>query len=157
MPRLFTGLQIPEDITGEIARFRGGLPGARWIEPEDYHITLRFVGDVGLPLAREIDAGLNALDHQPLTISIVGLDYFGGKKPRAIIAKVHASAELTALQSAHERTIRRAGAEDDTRKFLPHVTIARLRNVQRLAVGDYLHARSIARTCGTIVTDRSPA
>ena len=38
MPRLFTGLEIPAAI-GRALGLRGGLPGARWVEPENYHIT----------------------------------------------------------------------------------------------------------------------
>ncbi|MCC2096256.1 MAG: RNA 2',3'-cyclic phosphodiesterase [Hyphomicrobiales bacterium] len=146
MPRLFSGLQIPQDISQDLAQFRGGLPGARWIEPEDYHVTLRFIGDVSLGLAREIDAELAAIRQEPFDLRITGLDFFGGKKPRAIVAKVEASSEILALQASHERACRRAGAQDDTRKFQPHVTIARLRNTQLPDVGHYLHARSIARS-----------
>ena len=54
MPRLFTGLEIPDDIRESLSMLRGGLPGARWIDPENYHITLRFVGDVDDVIAREI-------------------------------------------------------------------------------------------------------
>ena len=43
MPRLFTGLEIPENVMNELSLLRGGLRGARWIEPENYHITLRFI------------------------------------------------------------------------------------------------------------------
>ena len=46
MPRLFTGLEIPAEIGHTLSGLRGGLPGARWIDPENYHVTLRFVGDV---------------------------------------------------------------------------------------------------------------
>ena len=46
MPRLFTGLEIPEEVAQSLSLLRGGLPGARWIDPENYHITLRFIGDI---------------------------------------------------------------------------------------------------------------
>ena len=46
MPRLFTGVELPPDIGQALASLRGGLPGARWIDPENYHLTLRFIGDV---------------------------------------------------------------------------------------------------------------
>jgi len=146
MPRLFSGLQVPGDICDELAQFRGGLAGARWIDPDDYHLTLRFIGDVSLSLAREIDAELAAIHQEPFTVRITGLDFFGGKKPRAIIAKVEASPEILALQASHERACRRAGADDDPRKFQPHITIARLRNVQLPDIGNYLYARSIAKS-----------
>ena len=54
MPRLFTGLEIPPEIGQSLSMLRGGLPGARWIDPENYHVTLRFIGDIDDALAREI-------------------------------------------------------------------------------------------------------
>ena len=45
MPRLFTALEIPDDVREQLSLLRGGLPGARWIDAENYHITLRFVGE----------------------------------------------------------------------------------------------------------------
>ena len=56
MPRLFTALEIPASIGDSLAFLRGGLPGARWISPENYHITLRFIGDIDDSLARDIFA-----------------------------------------------------------------------------------------------------
>ena len=54
MPRLFTGLEIPQSVAQSLAMMRGGLPGARWIDAENYHLTLRFIGDIDDALAREI-------------------------------------------------------------------------------------------------------
>jgi 2'-5' RNA ligase len=58
MPRLFTGLELPDAVVGQLARMRGGVAGARWLEPEDYHITLRFLGDIDAGAARDIDESL---------------------------------------------------------------------------------------------------
>ena len=57
MPRLFTALEIPRHVGQSLAMMRGGLPGARWIDPDNYHLTLRFIGDIDDALARDI-AGL---------------------------------------------------------------------------------------------------
>ena len=54
MPRLFTGLEIPAEIGQTLSNLRGGLPGARWIDPENYHVTLRFIGDIDGIYANEI-------------------------------------------------------------------------------------------------------
>lgn len=127
MPRLFTGLEIPAEIAGQLSFFRGGLPGARWIEPSDYHITLRFLGEVDDVIAADLDAGLAEARARPaFTVTLDGLASFGGDRPRAIYASVVPSPELTDLQEEHERIARRAGAAPERRKFTPHVTLARL-------------------------------
>ncbi len=54
MPRLFTGLEIPAALGELLSLLRGGLPGARWIDAENYHVTLRFIGDVDDEIAHEI-------------------------------------------------------------------------------------------------------
>ena len=61
MPRLFVGLEVPDEITSYLSRVRGGLPGARWVDPADYHLTLRFIGDIDRRIAREVEDELARL------------------------------------------------------------------------------------------------
>lgn len=141
MPRLFTGIEIPPNETAALALLRGGLPGARWIEPEDYHITLRFIGDVGVAMANEIAGELDTISGRSLTATIEGVGVFGGDRPRAIIAKVAPSDALGGLQAEHERLMRRLGVPPESRKFVPHVTLARLRGVSPDNVASYIESR----------------
>lgn len=128
MPRLFTGIAIPPEVGAQLSLYRGGLPGGRWIEPADYHVTLRFLGDVEVTLAEDFHELLaERRTRAPLDIVLDGLSSFGGDRPRAIYAAVAASPDLDDLQAEHERLARRAGAEPERRKFTPHVTLARLR------------------------------
>ena len=145
MPRLFTGIEIPSDIGAELAMLRGGLPNARWIEPEDYHVTLRFVGDVGVAMANEIALELDSVRRRDLTINIEGVGVFGGDKPRAVIARVSATGALCTLQGEHERLMRRIGVSPELRKFTPHVTLARLRGADSRSVAAYIEARGVFR------------
>jgi 2'-5' RNA ligase len=140
MPRLFTALELPENIAADLAMRRGGVPGARWIDIENYHITLRFIGDTGPAKAREIHAQLERIQRKSLTVTLDGLTAFGGGKPRAIVAAVKPETPLLELQAGHERLIHRIGLPAETRKFVPHVTLARLRQTSALAVADYLSA-----------------
>ena len=138
MPRLFTALLPPPDVVEALARARGGLLGARWIEPDDYHVTLRFLGDID---ARTADAAVAALDEVKRSgapVAFEGLGWFGGDKPRAIVAKVKPTPALVELAADHERRMRRLGLAPETRHFTPHVTLARLRGVGPAAVADYL-------------------
>lgn len=141
MPRLFTALELPEAVVGELALMRGGIVGARWLGPEDYHITLRFIGDVDGRAARDIAETLGDMRRPKTQIRFEGLTWFGGDKPRALIARVKAEPTLMDLQAEQERRLRRIGLESETRKFTPHVTLARLRGVSQAAMADYLAAR----------------
>ena len=86
MPRLFTGLEIPPRVAQSLAMMRGGLPGARWIDPENYHLTLRFIGDIDDALARDIAGLLGRVQRSGFELRLDGLSSFGGRKPRALVA-----------------------------------------------------------------------
>ena len=141
MPRLFTGLEVPDDIGQSLSMLRGGLPGARWISPENYHVTLRFIGDIDGVAANEIASTLFRVNRRPFEVSLQGLSSFGGKKPRAVVAALAPCRPLMELQAELERLIQRMGLEPEGRKFIPHVTLARLRDASNRDVADYLSVR----------------
>jgi 2'-5' RNA ligase len=120
---------------------RGGLPGARWIDPEDYHVTLRFIGDIDVVSANEIASLLFRVNRKPFEVTVQGLQSFGGKKPRAVVASVLPSRPLIELQAELERLMRRLGFDPEGRKFTPHITLARLREATNQDVADYLSMR----------------
>ncbi len=146
MPRLFTGLELPEAVVGQLALMRGGVVGARWLEPEDYHITLRFIGDIDARMARDIDDALSDIGRPKALVRFEELSWFGGDKPRAIVAKVKPEPALMDLQAEQERRLRRIGIEPETRKYTPHVTLARLRGARQAAVAGYLAERGVLVT-----------
>ena len=141
MPRLFTGLEIPAEIGQTLSSLRGGLPGARWIDPENYHVTLRFIGDIDGVAANEIASLLFRVNRKPFDVALQGLSSFGGRKPRAVVASIVPSRPLIELQAELERLMQRMGLEPEGRKFTPHVTLARLRDSSSHQVADYLSAR----------------
>jgi 2'-5' RNA ligase len=141
MPRLFTALDIPRDVGEQLALLRGGLPGARWIDPENYHVTLRFIGDIDDALGREIAALLDQVKRRSFEARFDGVSSFGGRKPRAVVAALAPQPALMELQAEHERIMQRVGLEPEGRKYSPHVTLARLRESSSRQVADYLAAR----------------
>ena len=146
MPRLFTGLEIPQDVANELSLLRGGLRGSRWIDPENYHITLRFIGDIDDMMAREVAQILGQVRRSGFELRLDGLSSFGGRRPRALVATVGLSQTMTELQAEHERLMRRVGLEPEGRKFTPHVTLARFRDTSSMEVADYLSARPLFRS-----------
>jgi RNA 2',3'-cyclic 3'-phosphodiesterase len=138
MPRLFVGLEVPDKTAATLCTLRGGLPGARWADPADYHITLRFIGDISRRLARDIEDELSEIERDPLQLSIASLGVFGGDKPHSLIATIAPSRALSDLQADCERAMRRLGLPPEPRKFAPHITLARLRATSILDLADYL-------------------
>jgi 2'-5' RNA ligase len=146
MPRLFTGLEIPPEIAQQLSMLRGGLPGARWIDPANYHVTLRFIGDVDDSVAREVASLLGRVRRNSFELRLDGVTSFGGKKPRAVVATMGSSSALMEAQAEQERMMQRIGLAPEGRKYIPHVTLARLRDASSRDVAEYLSARGLFRT-----------
>ena len=146
MPRLFTGVEIPADVGQALASLRGGLPGARWIDPENYHLTLRFIGNVDDIVAHEVASMLGRVKRNAFELHIQDVISFGGRKPRAVVAAVAPAQALLDVQAEHERLMQRIGLEPEGRKYIPHVTLARLRESSSRDVADYLAAHGLFRT-----------
>ena len=141
MPRLFAAMEIPHNAAMSLSLLRGGLPGARWIDIENYHLTLRFIGDVEHHVADEVADALDRIRRFEFRIGLSGLGVFGDKKPHSLFATLTASPDLIELQAEIERICQRLRLPPDPRKFTPHVTIARLRNVQPEMAARYLSGR----------------
>lgn len=141
MPRLFTAIEISDPIRRHLSLLRGGLPGARWIDVENYHVTLRFIGDVDDAVADDVADILMRVHRPAMQIELDGLGTFGGNKPHSLYARVRPDPALSALQAEHERLMQRIGLRPEQRNFTPHVTLARLRGVPARAAATYLGLR----------------
>ncbi len=147
MPRLFTALEIPAKIAMQLSLVQNGLPGARWVERGNLHITLRFMGDVERPLAMEITRSLEDVKTPPFSMRLENLDVFGNTKPHLLFAGVARNEALSLLKDEQERICQRLGLASDPRKFTPHVTLARIRGVTPADIGKYLSG------CGGYVSE----
>ncbi|KHJ55334.1 2'-5' RNA ligase [Aureimonas altamirensis] len=146
MPRLFTAIEIPRDAALCLSFLRGGLPSARWIDTENYHLTLRFIGDVDCRTADEVVAELDRVARPSFELTLRGVGAFGSKKPHSIYAGSVPSPGLDTLQADVDRACRRAGIAPNPQKFVPHVTLARLRHPKGEDVARYLSGRGNFRS-----------
>jgi 2'-5' RNA ligase len=138
MPRLFTAIEIPEAMRMRLSLLRAPIEGAKWVQPEDMHITLRFVGDIEARVADELADLLAEVRVAPFSLAIAGTGAYGGRDPRVLWAGAQAGPELDALYRANERAARAAGLDPDPRDFQPHVTLARMRRVRQGTVARFL-------------------
>ncbi len=147
MMRLFIGLSLPAAVRDRLAALQSGLPGARWVLPENLHLTLRFVGELAGDGVEDLDAALTKVAAPGFEFRLKGLDTFGGggggaKKIRALWTAAEPPAPLVHLQAKIESAARLAGLAPEGRKFKPHVTIARFKNARRLRMGEYLQSHA---------------
>ena len=141
--RLFVGLTMSEDVVRVLAGTQGGVPGAHWVTPESLHLTLRFIGEVDGAQAAEIDAALAAISAPAFTLSVSGVGQFGsGRHLRALWAAVTPAEPVAFLAAKVEAALVQAGIEPEGRKFIPHITLARLKHAAEGRVAHWLETNA---------------
>lgn len=147
MLRLFIGIGLPDGVRDGLSRRASGLPGARWVSAENYHLTLRFIGEVDEGVAEDVNEALDLVVAPPFTLTLDGLGSFGkGHKARALWAGVAPSDPLLHLQAKVESALVRAGLAPEERKYSPHVTLAYLGGeTPAEKLGRYMEANGLLR------------
>ncbi len=139
MIRLFAGLELPEAVRAELAAMTAGVPGARWVAPDNMHVTLRFVGDVDEGVGRDVHEALATVRAPRFALALAGIGTFGSKRhPHALWVGVERAPELVHLRDKIESALVRAGLEPETRKFSPHVTLARIKEPPGPRLGEFV-------------------
>lgn len=144
--RLFVALDLPWSLKQQLSRLAGGLPGAKWIPPDNYHLTLRFIGEMPAHRAEEVDFALASLRARGFSLSLAGLGTFSKSgRPTAIWVGVERNPQLDHLQNKIETALQRIGLERERRRFAPHVSLARLDNVLEAKLAGYVQAHNLFR------------
>lgn len=136
--RLFVALSLPDFVAESLAVLQSGVPGARWMSREQLHLTLRFIGEVDGGDASAVDDALSLIEAPRFSLALKGVGEFGGKKPHALWAGVRDKEPVSFLQRKIEVALQRAGTAPEQRKFLPHVTLGRLKATTPGRVMDFL-------------------
>lgn len=136
--RLFVALVLPDQVAASLALIQSGVPGARWTTREQMHLTLRFIGEIDGRDAAAVDDALSTIWAPIFRLSLKNVGQFGGRNPSALWAGVEHNDALFHLERKIESALQRAGLPPETRKFTPHVTLARLKGTPRGRVIDYL-------------------
>jgi len=122
-----------------------GVPGAKWVDAGNYHVTLRFIGEVDEGTASDIDVALAQIRAPRFELAVAGVGQFGDAKPRALWAGVEKNASLLQLRDKVEHALVRIGIEPETRKYAPHVTLARLRDTDLAKLQEFLARHALWR------------
>lgn len=142
MLRLFVGITLPPETKLRLSLIAAGVPGARWVDPGNYHVTLRFIGEVDEGMAGDIDAALARIHAKPFEVVLTGVGQFSD---RMLWVGVEKNPALQHLRDKVESALVRLGLEPEARRYAPHVTLARLKGASEARLQAYIREHALFR------------
>ena len=155
--RAFIAIELPVEVKQALSRLQVKLKTAsapvKWVEPDNIHLTLKFLGDISTELTGRITAALQDASRgkRPFDIGVSGLGAFPNlKKARVVwVGLTGELAKLERLQQSIETGLEPLGFTPEGRPFTPHLPIARVRDYarpdDRLALGELISSISLER------------
>jgi 2'-5' RNA ligase len=146
MIRLFVALALPALVKTQLSALAGGIPGARWVPPENYHLTLRFIGEIESWRAEEVDTALAAIRAPRFDLALAGVGTFEkGGRIQSLYVPAERSEGLSRLQAKVETALQRIGLEPERRRFTPHVTLARTDKADTFKLVSFVQTHALLR------------
>ncbi|HEY4010082.1 MAG TPA: RNA 2',3'-cyclic phosphodiesterase [Acidobacteriaceae bacterium] len=128
--RLFVGLAVSDAVKDALERLtlrlRAKDDGLRWSTPEQWHVTLVFLGDVGQEAYARVVRELACVRRERQTLRIERIGVF--ERAGILYAEVEVTPELLRLHEEVAAGVERAGLEVEKRPYRAHVTLARSKN-----------------------------
>ena len=154
MYRLFVAIDLPPDVAAQLQGLCCGVPGARWVQPEQMHLTLRFIGEVDGGIFQDIKEGLAGIKAAPFSLQVKGLGFFPPRKtPRVLWAGIFPVEEVSTLRNRIENRLVGMGLEPEGRKYSPHITLARLHDTPLARLGRFLAGNNLFATEPFLVSE----
>jgi 2'-5' RNA ligase len=145
--RLFVALDLPWEVKEELSELSCNIPGARWVPTDNFHLTLRFIGEANRLQAEEIDLALASLRGRSFSFALSGLGWFEKNgRANALFAGVERNEDLARLQAKVETALHRVGFAPEKRRFTPHVTLARMDMPVTPSLTGFVQANNLYRS-----------
>lgn len=151
--RLFVGLDLPDPLRARVTALCGSLSGARWTPPENFHLTLRFIGEVRRDVAEEIDHALAAISGRAflLTLSGTGVSNRAGRAS-ALWVGIEERDRVGHLHNKIETALQRIGLPPERKRFQPHVTLARVDGIAEAVLARWVQQHNLLRSQSVPIT-----
>ncbi len=131
MPRLFVAVDMTDEVKEKLSALETPIPTARWVRPEQMHLTLKFIGaDVPDDRVGPIKAALSSIEAAPFELSVQGAGRFPAnprQAPSVLWIGLSQPPELLDLQRKIENALKPVGFKPEKKSFMPHITLARLK------------------------------
>lgn len=145
--RLFVALSLPDQVRWQLRLLCGGLPTTKWVPPENFHITLRFLGELDGREMDYVDAALAGIRAPSFSLQLAEVGHFAsGGRVNAIWAGVAKEPALTHLRDKVESAVVRAGLPAEGKNYKPHVTLARPKDPPPHKLQQYLAMHNLFRS-----------
>lgn len=145
--RLFVALSLPDQVRWQLRLLCGGLPTTKWVPSENFHITLRFLGELDGREMDYVDAALAGIRAPSFTLQLAEVGHFAsGGRVKAIWAGVAKEPALQHLHDKVESAVVRAGLTAEGQNYKPHVTLARPKDPPPHKLQQYLAMHNLFRS-----------
>ncbi len=143
----FIALELPEAVRDQLMEVAGGVPGAYWEEEEQLHLTLRYLGEIDGATRTALFHQLERLHHTAFELALNGFGFFPPRgEPDSLWIGVDRSAPLEALRARVDSAATRLGVPTDRRRWIPHVTLARLEGAPESRLVRFAQEHALFRT-----------
>lgn len=147
MYRLFVAVDLTANAREAVSRICTGIPGVKWIDAAQLHLTLRFIGDADDTLLGRIREELADIAAAPFSLILRGVGRFPPKRdPRVLWVGIERSEHLFCLYRLVEAALERSGLEPEPRDFIPHITLARLKVMPSVTLAPFLENNRLFAT-----------
>lgn len=132
--RAFLAIPLPQQLKDAVKtlqrNLRAQIPDARWVRPENLHLTLHFFGDVEQETLENIKVSVLSVKgcKRPFPVEVKGLGAFPNRnRPRILWLGLEPKDQLRQLHENCREQLQQAGLVTESRPYSPHLTIGRLR------------------------------
>ena len=143
--RLFTAIDLPDGFRDEVAGLQ--VPSAldaQWTNPDQFHVTLRFIGDAGPEQAARYEQALADMAVAPVRCKPYGLDVLPSRRsPRVLVLGLERTESLVALYTAVSDALEQEGLSPEDRDYTPHLTLARVEDTAPETVHAFLRTADV--------------
>jgi 2'-5' RNA ligase len=144
----FFAIPVPDDVKARnqerLSAFQKDWPDVQWVQPEDYHLTLRFLGGLQPDALSQLLAHVKGggLSFQPFALTLQGLSFFPPQRDRGVlwIGLGAMPPSMLDLQQRLEQIVQSWGFAAETRPFVPHLTLGRFKSRDTAGLIERLHA-----------------
>ncbi len=139
MNRLFVAIEFPSAVRDRLRLLCHGLPDTRWTDPAQFHLTVRFIGELEGGQVQDVREALATVMAEPFELMLMGVGHFPPRgRPRVIWTGADGGDGLLALHHKINRALDEIGLPPEGRKYMPHVTLGRLDGTPAKRVAGYM-------------------